>query len=369
MTDERIYQIGLTMINGVGDILARQLLQTFGSAEAVFTEKRQTLEKIPGIGAMTAAAIRRPEVLLQAEKELAFIEKNQIICHFLTDAAYPKRLKECPDAPVLFYYKGNADLNTSHVLSIVGTRHATEYGRMVTEELVQTLSSSYPDVLIVSGLAYGIDVCAHRNALKYGLPTVGVLAHGLDRIYPSSHRSVAIEMLSHGGLLSDFPSGTEPDKPNFVRRNRIVAGLSEATIVIESAEKGGSLITADLAFSYGRDVYAFPGRVNDANSKGCNMLIRQNKAGLITSAVDLVSALCWDVKEVAQPVPVQAELFFGEDDQMEAVTRLIREQGEMHIDRLAVALNLSVRELSALLFEMEMNGVVRNLPGNVYRLA
>ena len=368
MTDKRIYQIGLTMINGVGDVLARQLLQTFGDAEAVFAEKRQTLEKIPGFGTATAAAIKRPEVLLQAEKELAFIEKNQIICYFLTDENYPKRLKECSDAPVLLYFKGSADLNVSHIISIVGTRHATDYGRVMTEELVQTLSQTIPGILIVSGLAYGIDICAHRAALKANLPTIGVLAHGLDRIYPSSHRSVAVDMLERGGLLSEFHSGTEPDKPNFVRRNRIVAGMADATIVIESAEKGGSLITADLAFSYGRDVYAFPGRVNDIHSKGCNALIRQNKAGLITSASDLISALCWDIKETASPLPVQTELFFGEDERTAMVMSQLREKWEMHIDRLAVELHLPVRELSSLLFEMEMNGLIRALPGNIYRL-
>lgn len=369
MTDKRIYQIGLTMINGVGDILARQLLQSLGDAEAVFTEKRQNLEKIPGIGSLTAAEIKRPEVLLQAEKELAFVEKNHITCYYLTEEAYPKRLRECTDAPLLFYYKGTADLNASRIISIVGTRHATEYGRAVTEELIQTLSASFPDLLVVSGLAYGIDVCAHRSALKAGLPTVGVLAHGLDRIYPPAHRSTAVEMLQQGGLLSDFPSGTEPDKPNFVKRNRIVAGLADATLVVESAEKGGSLITADIAFSYGRDVYAFPGRVNDIHSKGCNALIRQNKAGLITSAADLISALCWDVEKKAAPAPVQSELFFGEEDSRTgAITTLLREKGEMHIDQLAKSLDQPVRELFPLLFELEMNGRIRTLPGNIYKL-
>lgn len=369
MTDKQIYQIGLTMINGVGDILARQLLQALGDAEVVFTEKKQNLEKIPGIGSLTAAEIKRPEVLLQAERELAFIEKNQITCYYLADETYPKRLKECPDAPILFYYKGTADLDAARIISIVGTRHATEYGRIVTEELVQTLSLSFPDLLIVSGLAYGIDVCAHRSALRNGLPTVGVLAHGLDRIYPPAHRSTAVEMLQRGGgLLSDFPSGTEPDKPNFVKRNRIVAGLADATIVIESAEKGGSLITADIAFSYGRDVYAFPGRVSDLHSKGCNALIRQNKAGLITSATDLISALCWDVEKKAAPVPVQAELFFEASDRTEAILALLREKGEMHIDRLALLLKQPVRELFPLLFELEMNGRIRTLPGNIYKI-
>ena len=332
-------------------------------------KKGQNLEKIPGIGSLTAAEIKRPEVLLQAEKELAFVEKNHITCYYLTEEAYPKRLRECTDAPILFYYKGTADLNASRIISIVGTRHATEYGRAVTEELIQTLSASFPDLLVVSGLAYGIDVCAHRSALKAGLPTVGVLAHGLDRIYPPAHRSTAVEMLQKGGLLSDFPSGTEPDKPNFVKRNRIVAGLADATLVVESAEKGGSLITADIAFSYGRDVYAFPGRVNDIHSKGCNALIRQNKAGLITSAADLISALCWDVEKKAAPAPVQSELFFGEEDSRTgAITTLLQEKGEMHIDQLAKSLDQPVRELFPLLFELEMNGRIRTLPGNIYKL-
>ena len=356
------------MINGVGDILARQLLQALSSAEAVFTEKQQLLERIPGIGSITAAEIKRPEVLLRAEKERTFIEKNQISCHFLTNPDYPAKLKECPDAPVLFYFKGNANLNTSHAISIVGTRNATDYGQRLTETFLKDLSASFPDLLIISGLAYGIDICAHRNALKNGLPTVGVLAHGLDRIYPSSHRSTAVEMLNNGGLLTDFPSGTEPDKPNFIRRNRIVAGLSDATIVIESAEKGGSLITADIAFSYGRDVYCFPGRVNDIHSKGCNNLIKTNKAGLITSASDLITALCWDVNpSPSKATAVQTELFFPENNQQAQIVSILREKGEMHINQLALETGIPVHQLSTSLFELEMNGVVRAIPGNIYK--
>ena len=309
MTDKQIYQIGLTMINGVGDILARHLLEALGDAEAVFTEKRQSLEKIPGIGDSIITEIKRADVLLRAEKELAFAQKNGISIYFLKDINYPERLRECPDAPVLFYFKGNADLNAAHIISVVGTRRASAYGQEVTERLLRDLSVSFPDLLVVSGLAYGIDICAHRNALKNQLPTVGVLAHGLDRIYPPVHRSTAIEMLDRGGLLTDFPSGTNPDRQNFIRRNRIVAGLADATIVIESAEKGGSLITADIAFSYGRDVYAFPGRVTDINSKGCNSLIRQNKGGLITCADDLIMAMRWDVAQKTDALPVQTQLF------------------------------------------------------------
>lgn len=371
MTDKQIYQIGLTMINGVGDILARHLLQTLGDAEAVFAEKRQLLEKIPGIGSYIAAEIKRPEILLRAEKELAFIEKNHISCYFLTDTDYPARLRECPDAPVLFYFKGNANLDAIRIISIVGTRNATEYGRGLTESLIKDLANAIPDLLVVSGLAYGIDVCAHRSALHNQLPTIGVLAHGLDRIYPSSHRSTAVEMLESGGLLTDFPSGTEPDRPNFIRRNRIVAGMSDATIVIESAEKGGSLVTADIAFSYGRDVYSFPGRVGDSHSKGCNNLIRQNKAGLITSADDLLSALCWDIQATA--APVQTELFFSDAEvpatEQNPVLAIMRTKKEIHINELALALNMPVHQLSTLLFELEINGKIKALPGNIYKLS
>ena len=371
MTDKRIYQIGLTMINGVGDILARHLLQTLGDAMAVFAEKRQLLERIPGIGSNIAAEIKRPEILQRAEKELAFIEKNNISCFFLTDTDYPTRLRECPDAPVLFYFKGNTNLDAARIISIVGTRNMTDYGRELTESFIKDLAKSIPDVLVVSGLAYGIDICAHRSALRNRLPTVAVLAHGLDRIYPSGHRNTAVEMLESGGLLTDYPSGTEPDRPNFLRRNRIVAGMSDCTVVVESAEKGGSLVTADIAFSYGRDVYSFPGRVGDTHSKGCNHLIRENKAGLITSARDLLSALCWDIQTSA--TPVQTELFFSDTDvpapEQNPVLAIIRTRKEVHINELALALEMPVHKLSTLLFELEINGKIKALPGNIYKLS
>ena len=236
---------------------------------------------------------------------------------------------------------------------------------------IKDLAKVIPDLLVVSGLAYGIDICAHRNALYNRLPTVAVLAHGLDRIYPSCHRNTAVEMLESGGLLTDFPSGTEPDRPNFLRRNRIVAGISDCTIVVESAEKGGSLVTADIAFSYGRDVYSFPGRVGDSHSKGCNNLIRQNKAGLITSADDLLSALCWDIQ--AGATPVQTELFFAEAEtftsEQNPVLAIMRTRNEIHINELASVLEIPVHQLSMLLFELEINGKVKALPGNLYKLS
>lgn len=366
MPDKLLYRIALTMIKGVGDGIARQLLQFFGDEEAVFTEKKRLLETIPGIGSTLSAEIRRPEVLQAAEAELRFVEDNKITPFFISDPHYPSRLKECEDAPVLFYFKGKADLDAPKILSIVGTRRITEYGRQQTEALIEGLSQEYPDLLIVSGLAYGVDICAHRNALKYHLPTVGVLAHGLDRIYPPMHRATAIDMLPCGGLLTDFPSGTDPDRPNFVKRNRIVAGLADATVVVESAEKGGSLITADIAFSYGREVYTFPGRATDEHSKGCNALIRQNKAALITCAADLINSLGWNLSTHRQPK--QIELCFDLTEEETRIVECLRKEKEQHINELAILLSIPVHQLTPVLFELEMKGVVKNLPGGRYRL-
>ena len=238
----------------------------------------------------------------------------------------------------------------------------------LTESLLAELASRYPDLLVVSGLAYGIDICAHRAAVRQGLPTVAVLAHGLDRIYPAIHRQTAVEMLKRGGLLTDFPTGTNPDRPNFVRRNRIVAGLAEATLVVESAEKGGSLITADLACSYGREVFAFPGRVNDRYSAGCNSLIRQNKAALITDAASLVEALRWDVREPSRSLPQQTQLLFPEGEENGRILHWLGQHGKAHINEIALAMDIPVSQLAPLLFELEMNGQIKSLPGGMYQL-
>ena len=366
MSTHRLYEIALTQIKGVGDITARQLLAACGSAEAIFKEKKQLLEKIPRIGSTITNEIFRADVLSRATEELNFVEKNKIQTYFINDAAYPKRLKECEDAPMLLYYKGNGALERKRIISIVGTRKITPYGVDLTEQLLKGLSEALPELLVVSGLAYGVDIAAHRSALKNNLDTVAVLAHGLDRIYPAVHRNTAVEMLENGGLLTDFPSQTTPDKQNFIKRNRIVAGLSDATIVIESAEKGGSLITSDIAFSYGRDVYAFPGRTNDAASKGCNDLIRQNKAGLITSADDLIMALCWDLEEKKKEA-VQTTLYFDLTAEQQQVMALI-ETEDQRIDELAELLKLPIHELSATLFDLEMRGMIKNMPGGVYRM-
>jgi len=365
--NERLFLIGLTGLKGVGDVLARQLLQYFGSAEEVFKASRLLLEKTPGIGAFTAEKIDsdRSEALKSAEKELLFIEKNKISLYAITSDDYPKRLKECQDAPVVFYYRGIADLNAAKIISIVGTRRMTDYGRKLTEQFVKQLAEMFPELVIVSGLAYGADVCAHRNALRNSLLTIGVLAHGFDRIYPAAHRTIATEMLTHGGLLTDFMSGTNPDRKNFLQRNRLIAGLADATVIIESAMKGGSLVTADIAFSYGRDVFAFPGRTTDEFSSGCNRLIQINKAGLINSAKDLVVSLCWDTGSASTAQPA---LFSFSEKPDHPIIRLLQEKGEFHVNRLAIEMDIPIHKLTSVLFELEMEGHIKAFPGGVYKL-
>ena len=365
---ERLYMMGLTELKGVGDVLSRHLLQYFGSAEEVFKAKRLLLEKTPGIGAYTAEQIdlARPEALRRAEKELAFIEKNKITLYMITSDNYPRRLKECQDAPVVFYYRGIVNLDAAKIISIVGTRRMTEYGRKHTEVLIKELAEIFPDVVIVSGLAYGVDVCAHRNALRNNISTLGVLAHGFDRIYPTAHRTIAAEMLAKGGLLTDFMSGTISVRENFLRRNRLIAGLADATIIIESAEKGGSLVTADIAFSYGRDVFAFPGRVTDMFSSGCNRLIQMNKAGLIASAKDLIMALCWDADAKATAPP---SLFSFTEKPNHPIIRLLQEKGEFQVNQLAIDMDTAIHKLTPVLFELEMEGHIKAFPGGIYRLS
>jgi DNA processing protein len=356
------------MLRGVGDVLARHLLMYFDDPETIFKSKKQVLEKVPGIGAYTAEQIFNsiPEALKSAGKEMNFIEKNEISVFSMNNADYPGRLKECPDAPTVFYYKGKADLNAAKIISIVGTRRITEYGRTVIEALLKDLSKMFPDTVIVSGLAYGIDVCAHKNALKNNLPTVAVLAHGLDRIYPSMHRNIAAEMLNKGGILTDYPSNTVPDRENFLQRNRLIAGLSDATIIVESAEKGGALVTADIAVSYSRDVFAFPGRITDEFSAGCNHLIRKNKAALITCAKDLVMALRWDTE--VKKSPRQQVLPFAERPE-HPIIKLLAEKGAFQINELAAEMNISVHKLIQTLFELELEGHIKTLPGGIYKLS
>lgn len=366
--EELLYTLVLTRTPGLGPVGARHLLSVAGSATEAVLHAKELTGEIHGLSAKLAEAWSRPDILRLCEAELQFAEKNGIRCLIFSDEAYPSRLRECPDAPIALFYKGNANLNELRVISMVGTRNATDYGKRLCADFLRDLKKLVPDALIVSGLAYGVDIHAHRAALDNGLPTVGVLAHGLDRIYPAVHRSTAVEMLSHGGLLTEFPSGTNPDRQNFVKRNRIVAGVSDATIVVESALKGGSLITADIAGSYHRDCFAVPGRVGDMYSAGCNELIRQNKAMLVQNAEEFVKAMCWDVDNKV-PKAIQRQLFPDLSPEEEQIVSLLRKQPEgQQVNTLVVESNIAVNRLTGILFELEMKGVIRALAGGMYRL-
>ena len=367
MDTELFYKIALSMVPGIGEVLARNLVSYTGSAKEVFSASYGSLVKIPGIGEINAKKIRNNDVFKRAEAELEFTEKNNIGVMFYSDKEYPRRLKPCADAPVILYSKGDMNLDEQRVISIVGTRNATEYGKSVCEQLIQSFAERNHQVLIVSGLAYGIDIQAHKSALKYGLPTVGVLGHGLDKLYPAQHAPTAKTMLLKGGLLTDFPSGTRIDPPNFIRRNRLIAGLSDVTVVVESGEKGGALITSDIASSYDREVCAFPGRAVDIHSKGCNMLIKKNIAAMIENAEDLEFALGW-IPEAKMRAPRQQELFARLSGEEQRVVDWLKKEDKMDLDTLALAVEMPVRKLSALLLELEVKGGVVALPGNQYRL-
>lgn len=359
-----IHKIALTYIDTVGHIHARNLLEHFGSAEAVFSAGQSDLMGVPGIGKIISGEIIRSNALKLAEKQLKFIEKRGIQVLFYTDEAYPYRLRNCFDAPVLLYYSGNADLNHHRIISVVGTRKATEYGRQLCKQLCEALSGY--DVLIVSGLAYGIDVAAHKESVYHHIPTIGVLAHGLDRIYPPLHLPVAQKMLLNGGLLTEFPSETRPEKENFPRRNRIIAGLSDATVLVEATAKGGALITADIAESYHRDVYAFPGRTNDLSSEGCNFLIRTNRAGLITNAKDLMYGLGWDeVKPHGRSVPLRMLPDLPVEEQR--IVDILKHSAT-GIDELVLRSGMSQSQLAMHLLNLEMQGILISLPGKLYQL-
>jgi DNA processing protein len=365
-SDELLYKIAISLIPGIGSVIARTLISYVGSAEGVFREKEKNLLKIPGIGEINAQRIVNQEVTSQAKREVDFILKNQIQTYFYLDADFPARLKNCHDAPIILYYKGNANLNESRIISVVGTRNATNYGKDVSDELIRSFSEQNYRILVVSGLAYGIDVLAHKACLKYNVPTVGVFAHGLDTVYPSLHAPIAAKMLENGGLLSDFPSETRIDRQNFLRRNRIIAGLADATIIVESAEKGGALVTADIANSYNRDVFAFPGRSTDLYSRGCNKLIKLNEAVLIESQADIEKAMNWDIKNNQQKA-VQASLFVDLTHDEQKLVDLLK-GGDRFIDEMTFETKLPMSKVSALLLGLEFKGLISSLPGKMYRL-
>lgn len=367
--EEQIYSIALTMVPGIGHIGAKHLIDGMGNAVDVFRLRKEISERIPEVSQRVIEALDCPQAVLRAEQEYEFIRKNRISCLSFHDEAYPSRLRECEDAPVVLFFKGDADLNSLHILNMVGTRNATDYGTQICASFLRDLKALCSDVLVVSGLAYGIDIHAHREALANELPTVGVLAHGLDRIYPHVHRKTAVDMLEKGGLLTEFLSGTNPDRHNFISRNRIVAGMCDATIVIESAEKGGSLITAELTEGYHRDCFAFPGRMSDEYSKGCNRLIRDNKASLLLSAEDFVQAMGWNMQTtLSEKVSVQRSLFIELSEEEQKIVAILEKLGNLQINSLVVEADIPVNKMTALLFELEMKGVIRVLTGGMYQL-
>ncbi len=367
---ELIYQIQLTTIEGVGDIAAKNLLAYCGSAKAVFGAKKQELMKIPGIGEIVATAVVNANTDFdRAEKEAAFVEENNIETLFFTDSNYPRRLKYCADSPVLLYHKGNADFNTEKVVAVVGTRQPTEYGREQTQKFISELRGS--GILVVSGLAYGIDVLAHKCALECDLDTVGVVAHGLDRLYPEANSGIAAKMLKKGGLLTDFKSGTNPDAVNFPKRNRIVAGICDALVVMESKREGGSLITATIANSYNKDVFAFPGRVTDPYSDGCNGLIKMNKAVLIESAADLFYVMGWHQnktpnakKKETKQIPLLIDL----NDDEQKIVKAFGEKKQLHMDEISYVSNFPISKVASTLLQLEFSNIIKSHPGKMFSL-
>ena len=360
-----LYQIALTLVPGIGDVLGKKLVKCCGSAEAVFREKKKLLSRIPRIGHKILEALSDQGILERARQELEFVEKFRIRPLFFLDKDYPFRLKNCIDSPIMLYYKGIADLNASRIIGVVGTRNATEYGKSACHGIISDLAQER--VIIVSGLAYGIDSCAHRAALEHDLETIGVLGHGLDRIYPSQNKSLAEKMLKSGGLLTDFSSNTRPDRENFPRRNRIIAGICDAIVVVEAAHKGGALITAEIANSYNRDVFAIPGRINDLYSEGTNQLIRQNKAALIQSADDIRYMMGWE-QITKKPDGFQKKIFLEMTPEETLLVDFLNRNGSSGIDDISIQCSLNMSKTSAALLNLEFEGIVKSMPGKIYAL-
>ena len=365
LSTELIYQIALTLVPNIGDIHAKALVNNFGTASAIFSASKKDLEVLEGIGTIRANSIKKFTDFKRAEDEIGFIEKYKIAPLFITDKNYPQRLLNCYDSPLMLYYKGNANLNSSKIIAVVGTRNNNDYGKTLCEKLIEDLSDE--DVIIISGLAFGIDSIAHKASVKNNVKTIGVMAHGLDMVYPSQNSGLAKQMITNGGLLTEFKSQTKPDRQNFPSRNRIVAGISDAVVVIESGIKGGSLITAELGNGYNKDVFAFPGRVNDTKSEGCNFLIKNNKAGLITSANDLIEDMGWKKKKNLSPKK-QREIFIELSADEKIVVSILQVQEQVHIDELFIKSKLSSSAVAAALLMLEMQNVVVSLPGKLYKL-
>jgi len=366
MTEEHlIYTLALQRASKIGDVTAKKLIQHCGSPKEIFESKPSSLQTINGIGTNATQFLKNTSSLLKAaEKELKYIQDNQLKTYYFEDKSYPKRLKNCIDGPILLFGAGNINFNNPKVISIVGTRNITAHGRSFCEQLVEELSVLNP--LIISGFAYGVDITAHKAAIKNNLQNIGCLAHGLNQIYPKVHKNYMHQVEENGGFLTEFWSTSNPERENFIKRNRVIAGISEATIVIESAEKGGSLITADIANSYNREVFAVSGRPTDKFSMGCNNLIKQQKAQLITSAADVIYMLNWNVK--GKQKVIQPQLFIDLNETEEKIINHLKVEEKAHLDEIAIACQIPIYSLSGTLLNLELKGLIRPHPGKFFEL-
>ena len=367
-----LYNIALTRIGHFSLASALHLYRTLGSGEEIFLHRNEAQDILPDCSPRLIDNLKDwSEPLKRAEVELEFCRNNNIRVLCLGDDNYPKRLEDCADAPLVMYYKGNANLNQSRVINIIGTRHCTTYGADFIRRFIHDLKALCPEVLVVSGLAYGVDINAHQQALAVGYETVGVVAHGLDYLYPAAHKDVAREMVNHGGLLTEFMTCTNADKGNFVRRNRIVAGMSDACILIESAAHGGGMITAGIAFDYGREVFALPGRVGDHFSEGCNNAIRENKAMLLTSVEDFVKTMGWEddaLRIEAQKKGIERQLFPELSPEQQRIVNVLTKSNDLQLNQLSVKTGIPIGDITSILFQMEMMGVVKPMAGGNYHL-
>lgn len=372
MEQEIFYTMALTRLTNFNYQQALELYRSVGSAQLLYEHRNEIGDIIQEASTRLKEALKNwDDAMKRAEFEMNYIQEHHIKALTLNNEDYPQRLRECPDAPIIIYYLGNSDLNQAKIVSIVGTRNITTYGQDLIRRFISDLRRYCPQVLIVSGLAYGVDIHAHRQALENGYETIGVLAHGLDQIYPYRHRETAAAMVSHGGLLTEFMTQTNADKPNFVRRNRIVAGMADATILVESAAKGGGLITTEIAQSYDRAVFAFPGNVGAEFSEGCNNLIRDNGAALITCAEDFVRAMGWQNEAQLQQTlnkGIERNLFPELTPEEQQVVNLLQKTNDLQLNILSVKSALPIGQLTALLFQLEMKGIIKPLAGGMYHL-
>lgn len=367
MKEEKLIAIlRLQATKNIGSVLAKKLITATGDIKQVFNEKKSTLHKINGIGSNITTHLFNVENLKRAEEELKYIQQKNIDFSYFLDDTYPNNLKHCIDAPILFFKDGNINLNNSKIISIVGTRKSTSYGRDFCNQLLEDLKIYNP--IIVSGFAYGVDICAHKAAVKNNLQTIAVLAHGLEDIYPKTHKKYISQLNKNGGFITEFWHKEKPQRENFLKRNRIVAGLSKATIIIESAEKGGSLVTSDIANSYNRDVFALPGRSTDTYSKGCNNLIKNNQAHLLNSAEDIVKMLNWDIQLTKKSKPIQKQLFIDLNETEQKIYDFLQKNGKQLMDTIALQCEIPIYQLSSILLQMELKDLVKPLPGKLFEI-